>query len=218
MAHFFTPEEAMFIKEHVGSRGNRELTDMFNAHFGLTLTLAQIKAYKKNHKLSSGLTGHFPPGHTPFNKGLKGISLGGKATQFKTGNKAHNWVPIGSERVNADGYVDVKIQDGKLQKNWKGKHILVWEAHNGRPVPPGHVVIFGDRNRRNFKPDNLILVSRKQLARLNQRGLIQGSVELTKAGIVIADIYNKIGERRRSGVGRRDLSRDGKGCSSCDRK
>jgi len=74
--------------------------------------------------------------------------------------------------------------------------VLIWERHNG-PVPPGHVVIFGDGNRRNFDPGNLLLVSRKQLVRLNQRGLIQNNAELTKMGIIIADIHNKIGERKR---------------------
>ena len=141
----------------------------------------------------------FEKGHVPWNKGKKGLCIGGKATQYKPGHKPANWMPIGSERINGDGYVDVKIQDGMKQKNWKGKHVIIWEGHNGRPVPPGHAVIFGDGNRRNFNPDNLILVSRKQLVRLNQRGLIQNDVELTKAGIVIADIHNKIGERKKGG-------------------
>jgi len=201
MAHFFTPEEAAFLRANVKGRGNQELTDLFNAHFGLNLALAQIKAYKKNHYLSSGLTGYFKPGQAPFNKGQKGVFLGGEVAescQFLKGHKAWNWVPIGSERVNADGYVDIKVDDGKLQKNWKGKHILIWEDANG-PVPPGHVIIFGDGNWRNFDIDNLILVSRKQLVRLNQCNLIQNDADLTKAGIVIADIYNKIGERKRKG-------------------
>jgi hypothetical protein len=200
MAHIFTPEEAKFIRENVEGRGNQELTDLFNAHFNLNLSLAQIKGYKKNHGLTSGLTGWFKPGQAPFNKGRKGVFLGGEvaeACQFKKGHKAWNWVPIGSERVNADGYVDVKVADGQKQKNWKGKHILIWEEHNG-PVPPGHAVIFGDRNRRNFDPENLLLVSRAQLVRLNQCNIIQSDTELTKTGIIIADIHNKIGERKRA--------------------
>jgi len=199
MAHYFTQEEFEFIDRNVEGLGNQELTDLFNAHFGLDLKVSQIKCFKKNHGLSSGLGGWFKPGQVPFNKGQKGIFLGGEvaeACQFQKGHKAWNWVPLGSERVNADGYVDIKVDDGKLQKNWKGKHIVIWEAANG-PVPKGHVVIFGDGNNRNFKPENLILVSRKQLVRLNQMKLIQEDAELTKAGIVIADICNKIGERRK---------------------
>jgi len=190
--HYFTLEEAEFLKEHVPGRGNPELTEMFNAHFSLNLGLNQIKAYKKNHKLSSGLDGRFPPKHTPFNKGKKGIG-GWEPTQFKEGNRPWNYQPVGSQRINGDGYVDIKIAD---PNKWKGKHILTWEAANG-PVPKGHAVIFGDGNKRNFELDNLILVSRKQLVRLNQHNLIQNDAELTRTGVIIADIYNKIGARKR---------------------
>lgn len=125
------------------------------------------------------------------------MSIGGVETRFKKGHRPHNWVPIGTERINSDGYVEVKVQDGKCQKNWKGKHILIWEQHHGRPVPPGYAVIFGDGNNRNFDPDNLILVSRKQLAVLNKRRLIQKDTELTKTAIMIANLAMKISERKK---------------------
>lgn len=200
MRHIFTPEQAAFIRHHVKGRTNQELTDMVNERFGLSLKTSQIAAYKKNHKLSSGLTGRFEKGHTPFNKGKKGTFHGGPAAeahQFPKGHKAWNWMPIGSERVNADGYVDVKVDDGKKQKNWKGKHILIWEQHHG-PVPKGHVVIFGDGDNRNFDPDNLVLISRAQLALMNKHGLIQNDADLTRTGAIVADLHIKIGQRKRS--------------------
>lgn len=192
------PDEVKdFIKANHKGVGSKEMTALLNQTFGTSYTHTQINAWYKNHKLNSGTTGYFKPGLAPWNKGMKGVSHPGCIpTQFKKGSKVHNWVPLGSERVNRDGYVDIKVDDGKLQKNWKGKHILIWEAANG-PVPAGHAVMFGDGNRRNFDPENLILVSRKQLVRLNQMKLIQADAELTKAGIVIADVLNKIGERRR---------------------
>jgi hypothetical protein len=194
MVHKFTPKEAKFIEEHVAERSNLELTEIFNAHFGLELGVNQIKAYKKNHCLSSGQDGRFPSGHTPFNKGQKGITCGGEATQFKKGNRPWNYQPVGSVRVNTDGYVDIKIAD---PKKWKAKHVLIWEAVNG-PVPKGYVLIFGDGNKLNVELNNLLLVSRKQLVRLNQHNLIQNDTELTRTGILIADIYNKIGEKNRA--------------------
>lgn len=118
---------------------------------------------------------------------------GGEGTQFKKGNKPHNYVPVGSERVNADGYVDIKIAE---PNRWRGKHLIVWEQHNGRPVPKGHAVIFGDRNRRNFDPDNLVLVSRSQLATMNKMNLIRDDADLTRTGVILADIYQKISQRK----------------------
>lgn len=191
--HYFTPEEKKFIEDHVKDRSNNELTDIFNTYFGLDLNVKQIKAFKKNHKLSSGLDGRFQPGQIPFNKGKKGIG-GWEPTQFKKGNKPVNYRPVGSERVNVDGYVEIKTAD---PNKWRLKHQVIWEQVNG-PIPKGYAVIFGDSNRLNLEPENLILVSRKQLVRLNQNNLISNNAELTKTGIIIADIFNKIGERKKN--------------------
>lgn len=192
MAHKYTPEQAVFIKENVTGSSRKELTYMFNACFGLELGVNQITAYLKNHNLKNGLDSKFEPGHIPANKGK---SVGGwEPTQFKKGNKPWNYQPVGSERINADGYVDIKVAD---PNKWKAKHILVWEAANG-PVPQGHVVIFGDGNKLNLDLNNLILASRKQLVMLNKHKLIQNDAELTRTGIIVADIYCKIGERKKT--------------------
>lgn len=193
--HRYTKEQTDFIKINVKNRGNKELTNMFNAHFGLNLKKSQIRAFKKNHKLSSGLDGKFKPGHVPANKGRKGVD-GWEPTQFKKGHKPWNYMPIGSERVNGDGYVDIKIQDGKKQKNWKGKHIILWEKEYG-PVPKGYAVIFGDGNKRNFEINNLISVSRKQLITLNKMGLIQKDADLTRSAIHVVNLHHKISSRRK---------------------
>lgn len=202
--HKYTPEQIEFIRENIKNMIWKELTIKFNETYGTNLSYKALAATGKRYKIQTGRTGQFPKGLTPWNKGMKGLSFPGmEATQFKPGNVPHTWVPIGSERITKDGYIQVKIQDGKKQKNWRGKHILVWEEANG-PLPPGHAIIFGDGNKRNFDLDNLILVSRAQLVRMNQRGLIQDNAELTKTGILIADIYNKIGERKRAEKKRRE--------------
>ena len=200
----YNAEHIEFIASNILGRSFKELTDMFNKQFGMDLKVSAMISLSDRHGLHNGRDTQFnkgyeptqfKKGHAPANKGQKGIG-GWEPTQFKKGHRPANWVPIGSERVNGDGYVDIKIADGKLQKNWKGKHILVWEATNG-PVPKKHVIIFGDRNRMNFELNNLILVSRKQLVRLNRFNLIQNDTGLTRTGIIIADIHNKIGERKK---------------------
>jgi HNH endonuclease len=94
----------------------------------------------------------FEKGIVPANKGLRrpGYSLGRgrmRETQFKAGQKCKNWLPIGSHRINGDGYLDRKITDtGYPPRDWKGVHRLVWEAANG-PIPAGHIVRFKDGRR-----------------------------------------------------------------------
>ena len=202
----YNAEHIKFIAANILGRSFKELTDMFNKQFGMDLKVSAMISLSDRHGLHNGrdtrLNKGYEPtqfrkGHVPANKGQKGISYPGmKYTQFKKGSKSHNWVPLGSERITKDGYIQVKIDDGKFQHNWKGKHILIWEAGNG-PVPKGYAIIFGDRNKLNFELDNLILVSRKQLVRLNKLHLIQDDADLTRTGIIIANIYNKIGERKK---------------------
>lgn len=191
MRHSFTPEQAEFITKNIVGRKIDELTQIFNVHFELELGRNQIRAFVKNRKLKSGVDCTFSTGNVPFNKGKKGMG-GWEPTQFKKGHRAFNYKPIGTERVNGSDYVDIKIAAPNV---WKAKHKIIWEEVNGT-IPKNHVVIFGDGNRRNFETDNLILLSKKQLLIMNQNKLIQNDTELTKTGVIVADIYQRISDRK----------------------
>lgn len=193
--HFYTTGQIQFLRENIAGKSYAEVTILINEHFGLALTVEQIKGVLARYKLCNGRDGRFPPGQTPHNKGTKGIQMGGKETQFKPGTMPWNYKPVGTERTNTDGYVEIKVAD---PHSWKGKHLIVWEAEHGL-VPAGHVVIFADGNRQNVTLNNLLLVSRRELAVMNKRGLISVEPELTKTGLAVANIYLKIGERKRRG-------------------
>ena len=190
----YTPEEKEYMRSIVPGHSHKEIAAIFNARFEPAITASQAASFIKNNKLNTGRTGRFVKGQVSHNKGKKGISYPGmKPTQFKTGEMPHNHKPVGSETLRSDGYVWVKVEE---PKKWRMKHVLIWEAANG-PVPESHAVIFGDGNRQNFSLDNLILISRKQLVMLNKKGLIKTDAELTRTGIIIADLHIKIAERKR---------------------
>ena len=192
----YTAEQVEFLKQHIPGRSYREIADAFNAEFDASMTPSQVKSFIANEGHNTGRTGHFPKGHVPFNKGKKRWWTGGEETRFKKGNKPYNWMPIGSEKEKSDGYIYVKVADGQLNKNWKQKHRWVYEQHHG-PIPAGHQVIFGDSDSRNFDIDNLILVTRAQLAVINRLGLIKNDADLTRVGLIIADVKQKISELKR---------------------
>ncbi len=202
--HQYSLDEITFLKEHITGLSHVDLTRMFNERFNLSLTVNQVTAACKNRKLNNGLNGCFPKGNVPFNKGLKGWQAGGKAreTQFKKGQMPTKHRPVGSERVNVDGYVEIKVSEPKV---WRSKHVVIWEAAHG-PVPAGHAVIFGDGNRLNITLENLLLISRKELAVLNKRHLIGGSRELTEAGRLVANLSMKITARRKHERGKSQCS------------
>jgi hypothetical protein len=88
---------------------------------------------------------------------------------------------------------EIKVSD---PNKWRLKHNVIWEEIHGQ-IPKGHCIIFLDGNRLNLELDNLHLITRAQLARLNHHHLISDIAELTKTGVIIVDIYRKIGERKR---------------------
>lgn len=186
--HKFTKKEKEFIKQHAFGRSNKDLTEMFNKHFETDLKVSQVKAFKKNNKIPSGLTGHFPKGNIPFNKGMKGVNFGGKETQFRIGHRPANWRPVGSERTTVDGYIEIKTEEPNI---WRQKHKVIWTEAYG-PIPEGYAIIFADANKSNLDLDNLILVSRQELLALNRNELIKEDPEATKIGVMIARINCKI--------------------------
>ena len=193
--HSYTGKQIVFLSANARDFSRAELTALFNRRFNLQLSQQQISSTMKRYGILTGRDGRFQPGQQSHNKGKKGYCApGAEKGWFKPGQVPKNYKPIGTERINADGYVDVKIAD---PNKWRQKHLLIWEEAHG-PVPDGHVVIFGDGNKLNVQLDNLILITRSQLVRLNQLGLIGASVELTKAGITVADLHIKIAERRRN--------------------
>lgn len=127
------------------------------------------------HRLDGlkGMKTRFKPGAAPWNKGTH-YQPGGRCaeTQFKPGTKsgraAQLVVPVGSYRVNADGYLDQKISDqpGPQNLRWKSVHRLVWERTHG-PVPHGHAVCFKPGRRSTdaaeITVDALELVTRRDL-------------------------------------------------------
>jgi hypothetical protein len=105
----------------------------------------------------------FQKGHTPWNKGMKGWQAEGvQATQFKRGAKPQTLKPIGSERFDKDGNLVLKVADTRHKKtDWRPKHVLIWERLHGA-VPKGHIVVFRNKNKADFNPSNLLLLTRSE--------------------------------------------------------
>lgn len=182
---------------------------------------ADAKLSGRFDKLSrAGAAFRYPKGHVPANKGLRrpGWSPGRMAsTQFKKGRPAHesrNYLPIGTERINADGYLERKVTDDPRifpVRRWVGVHRLLWIAAKG-PVPPKHFVVFKDGDRKNVVLENLELITMAECARRN-RMWTKYPKELADVlrlkGVVNRMINKRLGkpERREKNLERREASR-----------
>jgi len=196
----FSEKERHFLRDNIPGRSFTETADLFNtwidednSEHGTPIVASQVRAFSKNHKIPNGRDTRFKKGQVAHNKGK--YCRHSQASEFKKGNVPANHRPTGSTRTSVDGYIEIKVAE---PRKWRQLHRVVWEESYG-PVPKGHVVIFGDGNKQNVTLENLLLVTRSELARLNQRGLFGGSAELTKTGILVARLINKISSAKRKG-------------------
>jgi len=195
----YSEKHIAYLKKIVPGRHHSESLKLFNEQFGFSLGKKAFATLCKRYCIFTGLTGCFPKGHIPFNKGKKGYcSPGSEKGWFHKGHKPDNWRPVGSERINADGYVEIKVSntDIPFQKRWMSKQIVVWEKLHGS-VPKGHKIVFLDGNKYNFTLDNLMMVSNAEHYVMNHLNWYTRDKNITKANIAIVKIKCAIGRLKR---------------------
>ena len=165
----YTAEEKAFLRSFIPGHFSHEIQRTFEEKFGRSITCSQIKNFKGNNKVRSGMDTRFKKGTVPPNKGKKMSAeqyAKSSSTMFKKGGIPQNYRPVGSERVNVDGYIEIKIAD---PSKWELKHRFIWEESNGK-IPAGMNLIFKDNNPLNVKLDNLMLVTRAENMEMNNIG------------------------------------------------
>ena len=144
---------------------------------GLTKTAEFYASEASGHaNVELGASFRFAPGFEPWNKGKAHPT--GRAPQhhFKAGQlngrAAQLVLPVGSYRINGDGYLDRKYSDasGAPNKRWRAAHLLIWEAANG-PLPKGSIVVFKPgkqtTNPEDILLENVELITRQELMKRN---------------------------------------------------
>ena len=174
--HHTTEDDIEYIREYYATMSTREIADVrgmskttiaaIAKDLGLCKTRewiaerARLRSSDPNH---GGRVTRFQVGRVSPNKGRKieewmspeGIANSSR-TRFKKGCPSLNHRPVGSERVNVDGYIEIKIAE---PNKWRQKQRVVWEAAHG-PVPAGSMVSFIDGNKQNCELSNLRMMTR----------------------------------------------------------
>lgn len=164
-------EEIDYFKSIVKGHTTNEIIELYYKKYNFKLNESQIKHLKRKYNLVSGIN-----------------------TKFKKGQQAHNHKPIGYEFLRDDGYIEIKIAE---PNSWQLKHNYIWEKNYGK-IPKGYSVIFLDQDKTNFNLDNLQLVKIKDKLTAKNMKLFSKNKEITKTGILTAQLINKNAEIRKS--------------------
>lgn len=187
--HIYTKEQLGFLSD-TRTMPRKELCDAFNAFFKTSLSDGAIKATCLRNGFKTGRTGQLEKGNAPWNEGKTGY-MSANATSFKKGQRIHNQKPIGWMRITRDGYIEMKVSE---PKEFRYLHHIVYESEFGS-IPSGHVVIFKDSNTTNIHPDNLALLSRRELALLNHEfDLKKSDPSIKPTVLAVMKLKSKINE------------------------
>lgn len=163
----YLKEHEDFLRKHE-TTPRKKLTELFNAKFKTQVSSNGLEQKCRKIGLVCPNNGCFKKGSIPANKGTKGLMKANK-TSFIFGNRPMQTKKVGSISTRKDNkgnvYMHIKIAE---PNKWQMIHVYIYEHKHGK-IPKGHCVIFKDKNTLNTRLDNLMLVSRDELARLNQK-------------------------------------------------
>jgi hypothetical protein len=164
----YTDEQLAWLVAHKDKTSNW-LSKHFKRKFGLDKSGHTLRSMLNRRGYLSANNGQFNKGNIPFNKGQKGLN-GLSESRFKKGNLPHTHLPVGSEVIDRDGYINLKIAD---PNRWVLKHRYVYEQHHQKKIPNSTNIVFLDGNKQNLAITNLIAVPRSVHARMNKQSLYQ---------------------------------------------
>lgn len=193
-----TEEVGSYIKENYKGIYTRDLVEMIRRDLGKNCDPVKVRNYKHARHLSSGVSGRYNVGRKNPNKGKKLDERARKKlepTMFKSGQKPHNYLPVGSIRfVTGCGYYKIKI--GEPNK-WTSLARWTWEQAHGE-IPKGYVVFHINGITTDDRLENLTIITRAEQMNISRRGLIvKGNEEINKAVITLGKLDTKTYERIR---------------------
>ena len=155
------PEMEAWMLDHDRGQHVDELAEEFERAWGFRLNRSQVSGFRSSH--------------------------GTQSRRNHGGGKPR--APLGAERPGSDGYTLVKVAPDPVtpqsKDNWRLKHVVVWEREFG-PVPQGCSIWFGDRDKSNFDPANLVAVPRSVQTKVHQIGY--SDAESLRAAVALAQL------------------------------
>lgn len=175
------PHHLEFIKQHQADITRQELCELLKANFDdlpNSVNRANLQLLiNRRLKLKSNNDGKLKKGEKTWNYGKSGYATKRRAK-------------IGDENINSSGYKVIKVDNSR--HGWQPVHVLVWEKANGK-VPDGYCLKFIDNDKLNCRLENLMLISKSVMPRLNSENPADtGDPSLNKAIILTETLKHEI--------------------------
>jgi hypothetical protein len=161
----WTPEEDAFLREHYRTAAYYQIAEKLgrtrSSVTGRAFKLGLRRTPEERSHVARHNRGGFKKGHKSWNKGMKGLQIGGVETRFRKGNLPKNTLYDGATRVRQKNgespYVFERVSLGR----WVLQHRLNWERAHG-PIPKGHILRCKTADTLNTAPENWCLTDRKK--------------------------------------------------------
>ena len=181
----------------IAKRLDRTLPQVYNKarKMGLKAPLERNRLAGKlgtNHP--NAVAHRFKKGSLPPNKGKKmspEVYEKVKETMFKKGNSPVNHREVGSERINVDGYIEIKVAE---PNRWRLKHRIIWEQINGE-IPKGYNVQFKNHNTQDCRIENLYIISKAEQMR-TENSLVARYPKEVQEVIRLKGVVNRVIHKR----------------------
>lgn len=184
------PESVDFIRTWCPFFLDKELAAILSADLSEKIDRRALNTWRLRHGIKTGRTGYF---HTPENphsfKWEKGkCGKGCEKGWFKKGGTPHNTAQVGTKVKDSDGYWKIKVAE---PDKWEYIHRRIWEEAHGklsRNVP----VIFLNQDKDDLRLENLMAVTRGDLATINHCMKFSGDAELNKTIVAAAKLKSAV--------------------------
>jgi hypothetical protein len=170
----WTPEEEAYMRQHYADTKTQAIADHLGRSLGKVYAKADTMGLNKSpafmaseasgrmkQPLHGGKAHWFKPGHSSHNKGKKGYyAPGSEKGWFGKGNRPANYCEVGTLRINAEGYIDIKLADGFHQ--WFLLARYNWFLHTGHWTTSQECIWYKNGDKHDVVPENLEVITRRE--------------------------------------------------------
>lgn len=167
MRNRYTKEFEDFIRENVSKYTKEKLRQEIQNKYNIQMTEEAVRRYLNRHNIKDR-----PVDYRKYNS----------RNVYKC--------PVGTEKITTEG-VFIKIKQPDV---WRRKSRVMYEQYHNCKLNGDDYIVFLNQNNNDFRKENLIKSSRKEIAYLHNNKTFSSNPELTRLGILSAKVMIKAKE------------------------